>query len=248
MQTIYCRWSPSLGALEDTAQNVWGTPEYDPLKDRDEPCVFFGMYSARDYEVLFKHRGKRYVLWAGSDIKNFESGLAFGDGTLIELSKRFQGVNWILSRWINENCQNWCENDVEQDALSRMGIASIVQQSYLGKLPYKTEYEQNIYPNIYLSASEDRQEEYGWGLIEEIANQCGATFHLYGATWETKHHNIIVHGRVPKEQMNNEIRKMQCGMRLNEFDGFSEITAKSILWGQWPIVRKSFGYKHIEFN
>ena len=35
--------------------------------------------------------------------------------------------------------------------------------------------------------------------------------------------------------MNEEIQKMQGALRLTEFDGFSEIIAKSLLWGQWPI-------------
>ena len=36
--------------------------------------------------------------------------------------------------------------------------------------------------------------------------------------------------------MNAKIKKMQCGLRLNKHDGFSEITAKSVLWGQYPIT------------
>jgi hypothetical protein len=36
----------------------------------------------------------------------------------------------------------------------------------------------------------------------------------------------------------------QCGLRLNKFDGFSEVTAKSVLMGQYPIT--TIKYPHID--
>ena len=54
--------------------------------------------------------------------------------------------------------------------------------------------------------------------------------------------NVFVHGKVPKEQMNEEIKHMQGGIRLLKHDGFSEIIAKSILWGQWPISAIPYSY------
>jgi len=47
--------------------------------------------------------------------------------------------------------------------------------------------------------------------------------------------NVINHGKVPKEQMNREIRQMQGALRLIGMEGFSEIIAKSVLMGQHPI-------------
>ena len=35
--------------------------------------------------------------------------------------------------------------------------------------------------------------------------------------------------------MDDEIRKMTGALRLTHLDGFSEILAKSVLWGQWPV-------------
>ena len=113
---------------------------------------------------------------------------------------------------------------------------------------YDIEYTPNTErPSVYLSCSGDNFELYGWDVVEQIADQCEVDFHLYGSdTWESKHHNVIVHGRVPKKQMNEEIKKMQCGLRLCAFDGFSEVLAKSVLWGQYPVTFESFKYKHIE--
>ena len=54
--------------------------------------------------------------------------------------------------------------------------------------------------------------------------------------------NVIVRGRVDKEVMNAEIKHMQGALRLNEHDGFSEIIAKSVLWGQWPVSAIEYPY------
>ena len=61
----YCRWAPSLGELEDTAENVWGTKPYIWTEHRKKSCVFFGLYDLRDYLALWMHEGKAWVLWAG---------------------------------------------------------------------------------------------------------------------------------------------------------------------------------------
>lgn len=224
-----CRWSPTLGALEDTHQKIWGTDEY---VDEHSPTVFFGLYGLPDFYTMWRHKGKKAILWAGSDIIHFINGYWLDKEGGIRVSP--QG----LAHYINTHCDNYCENNVEKEALLAYGITAKVVPSFLGNVEdYGVSYEQARLPKVYLSSSEGRQEEYGWGMIESIASQCNVEFHLYGATHKTKHRNVIVHGRVPKEQMNEEIKKMQCGLRLNEFDGFSEITAKSILWGQYPISR-----------
>ena len=237
---IFCRWSPTLGGLEDTAENIWGTPEYEG--DRDEPTVFFGLYGLPDFYTLWRHRGKKWVLWAGSDIKHLAAGYHLDDGGGLKIDAD------QLTPWLNKYCENWCENEVERLMLHRLGIEAKVAPSFLGDVnEYQVTYKPNDRPNVYLSANPGREVEYGWGLIEEIADKCEVDFHLYGSPdWQTKHHNVFVKGRVPKEQMNEEIKAMQCGLRLNEFDGFSEVTAKSILWGQYPFVWSTFKYQGIE--
>ena len=43
--------------------------------------------------------------------------------------------------------------------------------------------------------------------------------------------------------MNAEIMNMQAGLRMTEFDGFSEVLCKSVLMGQWPV--SLIDYPHI---
>lgn len=242
MTSFKCRYAPSLGALEDTPENVWGTPDYNPYEiqlgihevkaDWDEPCVWFGLYGLPDFFSLWRHSGKKYILWAGSDIIHFKNGYWLEDGGAIKLDPT------PLADWINKNCESYVENVAEYQALLDAGIDSKIVPSFMGIVSdYEVSYVQAERPQVYLSCSKDREEEYGFGVIEKIADKCEVDFFLYGSdTWESWHSNVFVRGRVPKEVMNEEIKSMQCGLRLNEFDGFSEITAKSILWGQYPIT------------
>lgn len=244
MQTIKCRWSPTLGALEDTAQVAWGLTDYNPTTDSELPTVFFGLYGLPDWYALWRHRGTRYVLWAGSDIVHFKNGYWLEDGGGIKINDSYP-----YAEWINKYCDSWCENEVERMVLEQCGIKAKVCPSFLGDLSqYEINYTQADRPKVYLSANPGREKEYGWGLIEEIAHQCNVDFYLYGSnSWLTKHPNVIVRGRVPKGVMNEEVKKMQSGLRLNEgMDGFSEITAKSILWGQYPLVWSKYGYPDID--
>src|SRR3990167_7697782 len=92
----YCRWAPSLGALESDALSVWGTPLYEYLKHKREQAVFFGLYDLRCYLALWRHKGKACVLWAGSDILNLKNGFVFNDGKLKLFSKLLRGNWWVF--------------------------------------------------------------------------------------------------------------------------------------------------------
>lgn len=238
MQKWQCRYAPSLGALEDTPDNVWGTK---PYLDEFQPTVFMGLYGFKDFQALWNHKGRKAIFWCGSDIKHFLNGYWLDEIGQIRLEPE------PLARWINENCENYVENGVEHEALMDAGIESKIVPSFLGKVEdYKIEYQWASRPKVYASVSGNNFAMYGWEHIELIAHRCDVDFYLYGNTipWESKHSNVFVMGRVPKEQMNEEIKGMQCGLRTLEFDGFSEVLAKSVLWGQHPI--SCIGYPHID--
>lgn len=236
-KVTYCRWAPSLGDLEGTALETWGTSTYSFWKHRKEPTVFFGLYDLRDYLSLWLHQGKKWVLWAGSDARNLQQGFLFNDGKLGWLSKAFKMRFKRLILHILSGAEHWVENAWEAQILRQEGLLSRVCPSYMGNVDLPICYQPpKGVCHVYLSASEGRQEEYGWGIIERIANWLPFhVFHLYGASWITRHQNVVVHGRVSKEEMNRETEDFQIGLRLNETDGFSEIMAKAVLQGQYAI-------------
>lgn len=229
---ICCRWAPSIGKLESTHQKVWGTKTYNPKTDLDKPCVFFGLYGLPDFYAVWRHRGKKWILWAGSDIIHFENGYWLDKKGKIRLSKE------ALAEWLNKNCENWVENEVEYTRLLTCGIKSKIRPSFLGDVNKFKPVKGDIY-QAYISATGNRQVEYGFKEIEDYwaPKYPFITFHLYGAPWKTERHNVIVHGRVPKAKMNREIKKYGMAFRLNNFDGCSEIVVKATLMGQWVVSK-----------
>lgn len=230
MHRWQCRYAPSLGALEDTPDNVWKTK---PYLDQFQDTVFMGMYGLNDFFALWRHKGRKAILWCGSDIQHFLLGYWLDDEGKMRIHPS------QLASWIDTNCENYVENDVEQQALRSVGIRSKVVPSFLGKTDgYEISYKWSENPKVYTSVSGDNYELYGWDKLERLAkDNPNVEFHLYGShkPFPCPHENMIDHGRVPKEQMNDEIKDMQGCLRLTTFDGFSEIVAKSYLLGQWPV-------------
>lgn len=230
-----CRWSPTLGNLEATHQEVWGTKDY---KDQDKPTVFMGVYSFKDYLDIWSHKGRKCILWCGSDIQRFLNGFWLDDTGKMRIRA------FDLAPWLDTYCENYVENEVEQNALASVGVRSKVVPSFLGDV---SKFEISFQPGnkLYTSVSGDEFKLYGWDKIDQLAqDNPEIEFHLYGnkTPLESAYPNIIIHGRVQKEQMNEEIKDMQGALRLTEFDGFSEILAKSILMGQHPVSLIEYPY------
>lgn len=237
-----CRWSPTLGELEDTTENVWGIKSWEPsYTDVYGPTVFFGVYGLPDFYTIWRHKGRKAILWAGSDILHLKAGYWLEEGGSIRLSHR------PIATWIQKNCENYCENAVEAMALQDLGIIAEVIPSFLGdikKFPVTFSPQHTI--RLYTSVSGNNFDMYGWDKIHKLAcDNPEVEFHLYGNTipfWKfcpewrpLAETNIVDHGRISKEEMNEDIKGMTGALRLTEFDGFSEIIAKSFLWGQYPV-------------
>lgn len=228
------RISPTLGeGFAGTPYDVWGVEKYNPATDLNEPTVFMGVYGLPDLYSVWKHKGKKYILWCGSDIRHFTQGYWLD-------SKGYTRANPDrLAGWIQTQCESYVENTVERDALLRYGITAKVIPSFLGNVnKYKLSYKYSTKPKVYTSVSGDDFDLYGWHEIGNLAkNNPHVTFYLYGnqKEWYSNLKNIIVRGRVSQETFDEETSKMQGALRLTRFDGFSELLAKSILWGQYPI-------------
>ncbi len=220
-----CRWSPTIGSLEKTHNEIWGTVDYT---DNQLPTVFFGLYGLPDFMSFRAHRGEKHILWAGSDITNFINGYWLDDEGKHRLNPR------DFASYLNE-FPNWVENEVEAKALKKVGVRAKIAPSYLGEVNQPVRFSPGN--KLYTSVSGDNFKLYGWDKISGLAHENpDIEFHLYGNTLPFKAPpNVIIHGRVPIDQMIAETSQMQGAIRLTEFDGFSEILARSILWGQYPV-------------
>lgn len=263
MQKWQCRIAPSLGdGFAGHPNDVWGTV---PYTNPDEPCVFFGMYGLRDYQVFYAHRGEKRILWCGSDIRNYLRGYWLDKTGEQRVDVKFPSI-WkpIKDNGIwgaTSEIISYVENDLEAIALASKDVPSIVVPSFLGDVnKYQPQEIRTDKERYYTSVSGDDFELYGWDEIPDLAKKNPDTeYHLYGnmqaPQWAdskdivdtlrglnattryylSTHPNITVHGRVSQEQMDEETKTMTGALRLTRFDGASEILVKSTLWGQKPI-------------
>lgn len=227
-----CRIAPSLGeGFSGTPFSCWGTLPYNR---RDYPTVFWGLYGLPDFYAAWRHKGKKCILWCGSDICHFVNGYWLDNNGHIKISAN------QLAPWINLFCENYVENEVEQKALKSVGVESEIIPSFLGEINnYEICYNWSEKPKVYTSISGNDFKLYGWDKLGQLAyDNPDIEFHCYGNTAKCPYilgSNVVIHGRVSQEQMDRETKQMQGALRLTEFDGFSELIAKSLLWGQHPI-------------
>lgn len=226
------------GGFSGNALSAWGTPEYNPEKHINENVCFFGLYGLPDFYALWKHKGRKAILWCGSDITHFTNGYWLDTSGSIKMSPT------ALGKWINEMCENWVENEVEAKALKKLGLEAKICPSFLGNIKDYPIQAISPEPRYYSSVSSNNFKLYGWDKINKIAKENpDIKYYLYGNTidWPTLK-NVIVRGRLSQEEMNSEVKSMTGAIRMVEFEGFSEIIAKSILWGQEPISLIKYDY------
>jgi len=204
------------------AAETWGLKPWDGEKDPDD-VLFFGMYSQNDYDILrnaeVNKKTKKYIFWCGSDI--------------IQMLQ-----SWDRQRVIKmyPDIQHYTETEQEGKELRKVAKNVIVAPSFLEPVEkFKVCFKPSKTPHIYLSGHQNREEEYGFDLCKEIAEEHPEfIFHFYGVEGRNTN-NVFYHGWVDNNQFNEEIKEFQCGLRCNAHDGFSEIIVKSALMGQYPI-------------
>lgn len=128
-----------------------------------------------------------------------------------------------LSLIIKQEAVHYCENEVERDKLSELGFWLVLIAPMLFDDPdkYQISYK---YPNngkYFATYHKGREQEYGYTDWLQVDFLDGFT----------------------EEEFNGKIKDYQGAIRFNQFDGFAETLAKSVLMGQYP--RSWIRYPHI---
>ena len=226
---LYFCCSSSIRNFKEKIEKSTGLPEwnYNPRKN----VVFFGMYHILDYLKFLWCQGEKKVFWCGSDILNLGKWRTRLYAKITRIKK----------------AENFCENEVEQEELKKYGIEAKVNPVFFGDVDLPETYRHSENPHIWLCMHKDREREYGIVEISVLSRFLPEyTFHIYGIEgYEALNFskNVVFHGKIPEKQLDEEIKNYQCGLRLNSFDGFSEVIAKSILLGQYPISK--IKYPHL---
>jgi len=197
---------------------TWGLKAWEGIDD-PEDVLFFGMYSDNDYSIFRNVKTKKSIFWCGSDITQMLQ-------------------DWDRQRILKlfPDTQHYTETKREAEELKSVVKNVEYAPSFLETImDFPICFKPSKTPHIYLSGHPNREEEYGFDLCKEIAEEHSEfTFHFYGVEGENTY-NIKYHGWVSNEQFNEDIKNYQCALRLNEHDGACEMIFKSVLMGQYPI-------------
>ena len=224
--------SSSIGNWEEKLLQRTGGVPYNFFKHWNKSVIFFGLYRPSDYIKFIFHRGKKTVIWLGSDILQ---------------------AGWWYRIIEHIKADHICENYLERAILVLMLGKEIKVKPLFFSDPkrYPVSFKPNKKPHVYLFAHSGHGAEVQGGLdiLHRIAPRVpDVSFHVYGLKTPptglvgAPAGNVQYHGVVPEAQIEIEIKNYQCHLRLHEFDGFSDGTGKSILMGQYPITRIPFPY------
>lgn len=212
--------SSSIANFKPGLQRKYPHAKWPRLGRYGSSAVFFGMYHIMDVLRLVWHKNS-IVVWCGSDILNMQKS------------------PFLL--WIVQCCneRHICENEVERRALEGLGIeVGVMPQLFDCIEESEISFKHSERLQAYLCAHEGREEEYGVFEIDLVAEFLpDVDFHIYGIEGTSTNPNVFLHGRVSDEQFREEIRKYHVAIRLNKFDGFSEVLARSAIMGQYQISR-----------
>jgi len=189
--------------------------KYTSIKAR---TFFLGLYFIQDYVAFYKHEGERVVFWNGSDV-----------------SRLLRNPAWLNYIQQGQPATHYCHNKQLQDELLIVGIHAEIMPVFFG---YKEDYlpclpaESPAPVKCFMGAHPGREEEYGVPVVLNIADKMPeAEFHIYGVESKKQFSNVIFHGQVPEEQMDEDMKEYHVCLRLNHHDGLSQIVCKSILMG-----------------
>ena len=223
------RTSPSVINFQDKVEKIWNLKRWEGVDDEDKDVLFFGLYTLFDYDAFwYSDLKKRSIFWCGSDVIN-----TLGN---IEFQRRLK---------LYPETQHYCETQEEYDNLKSIGIESKIIPSFLEDInDFPMTYQISETPHIWMCAHPAREVEYGVDTFLRMARKFpDYTFHIYGIyDWieEEQPKNVLYHGQIPNDQLNQEIRKYQGSFRGNEHEGFSEVPIKTILLGGYPITKMKF--------
>jgi len=243
--TMTFRFSTSIQNFAERVQGEHEIFEWSFRKSLYDPTAFIGLYHEGDWLRILLHRGPRLAFWCGGDILNLQ---------------RKPLWQWLLKR---ADIDHVCENEVEFKALQKMGIKSRIHPILFFDdwKKYPLSFKPSNKPHVWLTCHPGREREYGVELVEEISQEVPeVTFHIFGIKkpfhepWFDPisgelmnirfmfNKNVVYHGHLPSNVMDEMIKNYQCGLRTLEFDGCPHTITKGILLGQHPISRIPYAY------
>lgn len=192
--------------------------KYDWKTDRDKPAVFW-LYFDDDYKLLAQHKGPKYVMWLGTDVKFFAE----------KYCAKYLSVLW------DESIKHVAMNRLLSDELFHVGIYAPVRPLFWGDIN-KYPKEMNFTKDCYMSTNPGRGLEYGEAKMHTLAMKYPDwNFHIFG-TEPVSPSRVKYYGWIPEDEMDDITKNFGICLRLNMHDGFSQTVAKALMRGQEVIT------------
>ena len=148
----HCFVSDGLSSFRDRFMNYF---RFTEITSTTEPCVFFGVYTDYDLQILLKHDGLKYIIWGGEDA-NYNNEHA--RVTLNEIKYLHNVVHLAISKCI-------------YDRLLNQGVSSIlVELNMIDKTLFQTVPSSDLGKCIYIfnGQTPGREYVYGKSVYEEV--------------------------------------------------------------------------------
>jgi len=97
-----CYVSNGLQSFRERFMNYF---RFTEITSTTEPCVFFGVYTDSDLQILLKHDGLKYIIWGGEDA-NYHNEHA--RVTLNEIKYLHNVVHLAISKCVYDRLLNQC--------------------------------------------------------------------------------------------------------------------------------------------
>lgn len=182
--------SNSLSKFNDRIKSNYKLTDY---KNKNDPCIFFGMYNINDLNIFLNHKGKKYIIWGGSDIN-------------MELSQHNKIVNIIKENKVDFHFA--ISLDIKK-RLDKLGFENkLVNFNLVDESIFKPiiSYGNKIY--VYNGTKKGREEIYGKKYYIEIKKRLPEFEFIFSNTLNKKY-----------EEMPSVYKECFIGLRLTKNDG-----------------------------
>lgn len=156
-------------------------------------CVFFGIYSEKDIEILIRHRGYKFLIWGGTDC----------NWNYIDRVKKFEIINQIPDLY-----HIAISKDIQERLLLKNIESIFFDMDLVDKEIFKPVSEKGDCVFIYNGFTKGNEDIYGERIYMEVVKRLPMFKFIYS--------NVL---NLPHEEMPKIYEKCFIGLRLTEHDG-----------------------------
>ena len=187
-----CYVSSGLQRFQDRFMNHFHLTNYE---NEDQPCIFFGIYTDHDLDVINNHKHLKYIIWGGEDANPNYNHCKF---TLDEIKKVSNVIHIAISKCIYNRLKLFQLDSIFVDF-------SLVNKELFYPI---SKHEQGNKILIFNGQKPGREHIYGKSIYEQIMKKLPQYEFI-----------LSNHLNVPYEEMPKIYKQCFIMLRLTKYDG-----------------------------